>query len=49
MRDRRRQPVVLTERGERVVGVLYGCAIAIGTTTVILGAMGLAGWIEGLN
>jgi hypothetical protein len=40
---------VLTERGERVAGVLYGCAIAAGMTVLILGTLLVAGAIEGLN
>ena len=44
-----RERWVLTKRGERVAGVLYGCAIAIGMTVIILGALGLAGFVEGLN
>ena len=49
MRDARRRPVVLTDRGERLVGALYGCAIAVGAALLILLAMGVAGWIETLG
>lgn len=46
---RKREPWVLTERGQRLAAALWTVAVMVGTTLFLLGALGFAGWIEGLN
>jgi MFS superfamily sulfate permease-like transporter len=41
-----RHNITLTPRGERVLACAYTVVIMTGTVVVLLGLMGLAGWIE---